>query len=1314
MKNLILLTFLCYASTAFSRENKDVTTQNQPTRTLNSRAGTCVRGKAEIDLDINNVRARLLMSGDLWWDRNVSRYGVPKLTQQQIQNGERQVTPLFNGAIWISGKVNGNLRMAAIRYSTNGNQFWPGPIKQGQAAINKADCEKFDKFWSVTSDEIKRAQAGLGISKSILEWPGKGNPYLIRNNLFTAEELQDDLAPFYDTDDDCIYEPEQGDLPSIKMASRGNCGKGDFTYADQMIFWVINDVGNDHSGPAATPIGVQVNCLAFAFQSTDQLNNMTFYSYDIFNKSNVDLEETYMSQYMDADLGNYNDDYVGCDTTRSLGFIYNADDFDETTTTQGYLSQVPIFGADFFEGPKKVNGLPIGLSSFVYYVNSSGTPVSDPNTDIEHRNYQEGKNRIGQSLTVSNDCITSGFPSTNFCFYGDPSKAGEWSMCDRAFTPRDLRWLQNSGPFTMKSGKDETITIGLVFVQPPSGSQIACRPVMSYIQEADDKAQRLFDLGFKNSPGPDAPEMKILELPNALNVTLENTTISNNFGEKYNLKNKDVPLSPWNKDTTYIFEGYQIYQIASENAVGNLADLEDNSKAKLLMTMDKKNNISKAVNYALETVNGSLVTKITKELILPNKGIEREFTITEDLFQQEGQAKLANNKTYYYAVVAFAYNNYRNPNPLANEYQKTQVIFSNSLKIFKATPHDKDFWGIKTKANFGQGIDVKRIQGQGHGNYFLDIISSDEQEILKRNSLDELTYVGGRSPILVKVNDPYKLKNASFKVTIKDSSLNPNSEKFYTNSSYWEMEINGSPEKVYSEGNINRNFNQSIYSNISGVLESYGLSVGVSLPDSIAVVARNKRPVYDYIGSSITYTDSSKKWLNFLADANGTKYLDWIRSGSTNDASGKFTSAYNYINNRRVYNDSIETFGKILGGTIAPYCLAANTNIFSSKSADASYESYGPGFKWRRITNDSATMTTWGEGPENNLDSIFSFDLVITKDPDKWTRSLVLETGESRQFNEFNAIKGQIRKSPSVDKDGAPDGDGIGKGWFPGYAINLETGVRVNIYFGENSRFRGKGGANMVWDPDSLKETVLGNPIYGGSQFIYVLNSPYDEGNADRPIFENNFNSTTSTGNNEILNTDVAKIYRKIAWTAFPLLNDKYSFYDANGKYRIPSDIRIKVRVQKPYAYYLGQESIYMFNTQGLQPEKSDSLSKSVFDRMAIVPNPYNAYSVYETGPTNNQIKIVNVPSNSTISIFTTDGILVRKIKFSGADIATSYYGSSSADINYDNSIIWDLRTTSGILVASGTYYINVETPGVGSKVLKLFATMRSADVSNF
>jgi hypothetical protein len=75
-------------------------------------------------------------------------------------------------------------------------------------------------------------------------------------------------------------------------------------------------------------------------QPTIVLNEATFYNYKIYNFSTNPLDSTYMATWCDADLGYAFDDYVGCDTARGLGILYNGDSYDEGA--QGYGFEIPM------------------------------------------------------------------------------------------------------------------------------------------------------------------------------------------------------------------------------------------------------------------------------------------------------------------------------------------------------------------------------------------------------------------------------------------------------------------------------------------------------------------------------------------------------------------------------------------------------------------------------------------------------------------------------------------------------------------------------------------------------------------------------------------------------------------------------------------------------------------------------------------------------------------------------------------------------------------------------------------------------------
>ena len=89
--------------------------------------------------------------------------------------------------------------------------------------------------------------------------------------------------------------------------------------------------------------------MAFAFSTNDEINDMTFYRYNVINFATTPLDSVYFGYWVDSDLGFCNDDWVGCDTTLSLGMTFNGDAVDGPDIAS-YGENPPIFGTDFFQG----------------------------------------------------------------------------------------------------------------------------------------------------------------------------------------------------------------------------------------------------------------------------------------------------------------------------------------------------------------------------------------------------------------------------------------------------------------------------------------------------------------------------------------------------------------------------------------------------------------------------------------------------------------------------------------------------------------------------------------------------------------------------------------------------------------------------------------------------------------------------------------------------------------------------------------------------------------------------------------------------
>ncbi|MCS6819883.1 MAG: hypothetical protein NZ522_08010, partial [Chitinophagales bacterium] len=760
MKKFVFVFFLVGMAGVSVLAHVDVNLKRNKDKFLNktdkfykTEAGDCASPVSQFDMDINNVRCRLLNGGDMWWDFQVARYEVPKATPF---NKSTSLNLLFAGAIWISGIDDGNnLKVAAQRYR-QGDDYWPGPLDDN-AQTNKKICTKWDRHFSVLGVNIEKVVQAFEknngqplppsfIPNDVLRWPGKGNKVLQAEGF----DMNHILAPFRDADGDGIYDPTKGDYPTIypsAFPAPDTLG----AYGDQMVFWVMNDNGNIHTESNGAAIGVQINTLAFAFKTTDEINNMTFYRYNIINKTSLPLRQTYISQWSDPDLGNAADDYVGCDVSRRLAFVYNGDNRDEAANgVGGYGTQLPMGGIVFFEGPKDASGKELGLTSFVYFNNQNSGAQRDPSSAVEYRNYMTSRWLDGRPFTEGRDGYGGSIP-TNYCFPGDPSDPTQWSECSVPTTPGDRRMVQTSGPFLLTPGAIQDVTIGVVFVRPP-GNGVGLCPSLNFIRPAADKAQGLFNQKFRITNGPDAPTLEIRELDQEVIINLVNLPGSNNFGLGYK---EVIPTASvlYPGDTSdrvkYVFQGYKLYQVRDSRV--SATDLDDPDKARLIAQVDIKDGVGRIVNFVFDQ---TLNLYIPVEKVTPgentDKGIISSYRITTDRFAQSvDQNRLVNHKTYYYTAIAYAYNNFApfDPNRPDSTQPQPYLAGRKNFKIYSAIPHKPEVGGGGTVVNskYGQGVEVKRIEGAGNGGSIINLTKETEDQILKSplHYADTLKYEKG-------------------------------------------------------------------------------------------------------------------------------------------------------------------------------------------------------------------------------------------------------------------------------------------------------------------------------------------------------------------------------------------------------------------------------------------------------------------------------------------------------------------------------------------------------------------------------------------
>lgn len=1294
---------------------------------LHKTAAGCNATTATIDLDINNVRARLMNGGDMWWDiaSSTAQYEVPK------KSGKNS---LFAGSVWIAGKDSstGELKVAAQTYRQNGNDFWAGPLEQDNS-ISFQRCADWDQFWKINAADISKFRsiyAGLtdpddiankisantgSVPDIIKQWPAKGNKDIKTSGGATMTNLPNrDLAPFQDIDGIDGYDWTHGDYPKIK--------------GDQYIWWVYNDRGDAKSETTSETMFLEIHGSAFAFATNDCLNESTFYNYKIYNFGSSILTNTYMATWCDADLGAAFDDYVGCDTARGLGILYNGDSYDQGATGYGY--EIPMVGVDFFEGPKYVkDGVEkeLGMTVFTYFDNLSG-PTGNPRTKDDFYDYMTGFWADGAPFTTAANARDAA-PTTKFIFYGDPCKKGTWSEAAVGNVPYDRRFIHSSGPFPLYLGDVNNITIGAVWVPNVGGGNSAC---FSKIQVCDDRAQKLFDDDFKLPFGPQAPKANVQPLDRKLVFDIDNLPSSNNFKEQYGTnvaKYREVSkkaVKTGYADSIYNFEGYLVYQLKNADVAISDIRAKDGSintdKARIVFQCDKANGVKDIVNFEINP-------EITPEFEVPklmvqgtDKGIKHSFQIDQDAFATGTSKALVNYKTYYYVVVAYAYNNFRKWNPSLRDSTQDEAYRESRtdgreqpIQVIAAMPHPAtDSLYVQTYADYGFGIQLKQIEGKGNGGRAMDLTEESEMNALKAPDYQVVNpvYKSNRGPMDLFVVNPDSIVAGNYEVWFNVNGYytanNDTSLGAKPDSASWMIKNVNTGDVVYS-GTTLKEYNERYlrrYDSAGVRGFDWGLAAGanqVVRPGDSYLSGEN-----GLIESSVFFDDVNIPWLSGIKDEDGKSFNNWIRSGieyttNTDESVNKCSmidwdnttdlNGIPVLNNR----DQLGRYEKVVEGTFAPYNLASN-----ELAAKCGYGvQYGTG----------ADRNT------NRLQDIYSIDIVFTPDQSLWTRCPVIEMTDNivPAISQNDAYKFNIRRhkgwNKQVDANGKPvysdNASDEGMSWFPGYAINIETGERLNISFGEESFNSKDNGDDMIWNPSSRDfDPSTGDLKWGGKHIIYVHRTKYDEGANFSSLIRGNVNSPSDN--------NLRTAYKTMMWVGVPTLLPGTALKSLKEGI-IPTRTRVSIRVARPYTWNQPTSSqtlrnngwpLYTFSTSGISPAKlGDSRNsytdnkEDIFKRIFVVPNPYYAVSEYEANRLDTKVRIINLPEKATIKIYSVDGALIKSIS------------KNDAKSNY---VDWDIKNDKGIPIVSGMYLVHVEIPNVGETILKWFGAMRPTDITSF
>ncbi len=493
---------------------------------------------------------------------------------QYIEDGSQVASPLYASGLWIGGvdSATGEVRVKVAEYNS---EYWQGPWETAATFVDKAEY----KVYKLYSDSLE------------------GNPNSDYTNWPKTQG-----APV-----------TAGNKPAM--------------IGDQMCWTVYHDrddtTSHQNDAGRTKPLGIEIRQTTFAFKREGPLNNIVFIKFQVFNRGDRVIKDCYFSLWADPDLGGSSDDYVGCDTLLSVGYIYNANNRDAD-----YGSNPPCLGYDFFQGPL-VDGedsdtakawgrlwpgkKTLGMSSFIWYKNGT-----DPNDYNESYNYIKGLQRDGSPLSNG----------TRFVFPGDPvSNKG-----DLDFDPGDRRFIESTGPITFRPGDgtrpgDSVEILAAIVV----GQGVDRKSSISIMKYYDQFAQNAYSDDFRVPNPPAAPQVKVASL---------NGVVSLNWSDTSEVSPGDYP-----------FEGYTVYQ--GESPAGPWKQIANFARTGV-----------KIKDTVIDPISGLTEVRVVKNAT--DDPVQRHFAVKED-FILGGQI---NNLTqYYFKVEAYSYDPAGFPNMLSSVTQ---------------------------------------------------------------------------------------------------------------------------------------------------------------------------------------------------------------------------------------------------------------------------------------------------------------------------------------------------------------------------------------------------------------------------------------------------------------------------------------------------------------------------------------------------------------------------------------------------------------------------------------------------------------------
>ena len=1155
-------------------------------------------------------------------------------------------TAVFQSGFLWGGKVDGQIRVGGSVYRQG---TVPGKILNSGVPATQLVGEDPD-LPNVRNFRVRPDYLTGSVQAEIDDGEGSESEIRAAYERDWMDWPAEDGAPFEDIDGDGIYDPAV-DIPGVPGAA-------------QTIWFVANDTDPNQSQfmYGSLPMGIEQQVTVWGYNFAGPLGSMMFRKYKIINKSNTPITDMYVSMWNDPDLGDAADDFVGCDTTLSLAFCYNANPVDQI-----YGSTPAAVGFDFLQGPI-VDGEPTDTAIFnnQYVFGKKNLPMTAHyffiNPDAVYRDPTQGQyqgtlewynflqGRVGTTGDIFPDPNTGG--TSVFALYGDPVTGEGWLDGDQ-HPPGDRRAGMASGPFVMAPGDTQEVVVAEVAAI--GANNIAS---VSLLKAYDAFAQDAYDRFFVLPAPPRIPSVSAVALDQKIVL---------NWG--FDLE-RVVETEAHNKEN-FAFQGYNVYQLPSPTAT--------KEEAVRIATFDIIDGVKAVRDRTVDPVSGE--EEIVVQQFGGDYGIERSIIIDKNYITN---TPLNNGSRYYFAVTAYAvFNKSGDPDPV-----QVPNNLENPFIVITVVPQSEDP-GVTYGGTAGSEIAVVHTTGLADGMPFVYIVdptamTGHEYEIF----FTERQEIRNEDGDWVQSGSVFRQYSPSNPDTLTGSSVS----------------IAGlySPQAGVIELSCHYNYVSSDGNWADGITMTF--PAGVDVLDAPAFEAGGglvTPEILNYGDSTVVvmglidhqYTEDGifhgeEDWVIYVSSFDPPETFGWVIfddgwSGGPVDAMG--TTTVEEIG----YAERLAKYWNLRDVT-ANQVKLQNQSVVSGVALYPTRDDLPTGF--------GANAGQVVDGVEVGVNGSYDAPITIGSLELNGEPLDVYPGGGNMSMIDFTIFGyPDGTASTSLPLYGGAGGTLVVDDLQQDYELRW-TGVTGDSTINGNNVIVTKTGGSMATLIGASGYSIANHPLNPspGSTDPFTIRIPFEVWNVDSDeqinliIWDRNTGGRQpSDPNFQVWNT----VDRMYIWA----LNTSYSTDVIDPTSQTVADNAtwnwsifrsvfetgdvIKINYDNPFQ--IGVDT-YRFNTT--ESTYSDDLAKQQLDKINVFPNPYYGVNSQEINKYEKFVTLNHLPDNATIRIFNLAGQLVRTIEKSEAG-------------QYQR---WDLLTDSGLPVASGLYVIYIDMPDLGAtKILK-------------